>query len=151
MVVGHTDGLGFLAHVAVGLAWVRVLFLDDGGDAEPVGGFQRGTAGEASDANHHIGLETLQDAAGFGQAADEFEGQAEGREVLGETADPQSFDGVACLGHALHLHTAFRADKQDVGLGKSAFQGIGDGDGGEDMPPRAAATNHDFQVLFHFL
>ena len=151
MVVSHTDGFGFLAHVAVGLARIGVLLLDDGGDAEPVGGFQCGSAGEASDANHHVGLETLQDTAGFGQAAGEFEGQAEGREVLGETADPQSFDGVACLGHAFHLHAAFRSDKQDVGLGKSAFQGIGDGDGGEDMAARAAATNHDFQVLFHFL
>ena len=87
-VVCHTDGFGLLAHVTVGLARVGVLFLDDGGDVEPVGGFQRGAAGESTDTDDGIGLETLQNTTGLGQAADEFEGQSDHRKVFGESADP---------------------------------------------------------------
>ena len=75
-VVGHADGSGFLAYVAVGLARVGVLLLDNRRDVKPVGGFQRGSAGKASDADHGIGLELLKDATCFGQTADEFERQA---------------------------------------------------------------------------
>ena len=149
VVVGHTDGLGFLTHVAVGLARIGVLLLDDGRDAQPVGGFQRGTAGETTHTNNHIGMETLQDAACLAQATDEFEGQAECREVFGKSADPQTLDRITRLGHALHLHAALRTDKEDVDLGESPLQGIRNGNGGKDVAARATTTNHDFQVLFH--
>ena len=87
-VVCHTDGFGLLAHVTVGLARVGVLFLDDGGDVEPVGGFQRGAAGESTDTDDGIGLESLQNATGLGQAADELERQGDHRQVFGKAADP---------------------------------------------------------------
>ena len=149
VVVCHTDGFGFLTHIAVGLARIGVLFLDDGGNAQPVSGFQRGTAGETTHANDHVGMETLQDATCLAQATDKFEGQAECREVLGESADPQALDRITRLGHTFHLHAAFRTDKEDVGLGKSPLQGIRNGNGGKDVATRATTTNHDFQVLFH--
>ena len=147
--VGHADGFGLLAHIAVGLARIGVLLLDDGWNAQPVGGLQGRATGKTTHANHHIGLEAPEDAYGFGHAANELERQAQRRSVLGEPADPQPFNAIARLGHALHLHAALGSDKQNLSLRKPPLQGIGNGNGGKNVAARASTANHDFQVLFH--
>ena len=77
VVVGHADGLGFLAHIAVGLARIGVLLLNDRGDAQVVGSHQSRSAGKAAHANHHIGLEAFQDGDGAVDAVHQFDRQRE--------------------------------------------------------------------------
>ena len=123
--------------------------MDDGRNAQIVGTHQRRPAGETAHTNHHIGLEAFQDGDGMVDTARELQRQQKRLDFLGEAADPQAFNRVASLGHTFHLHAAFGTDKQDVGLGKSPFQGIGNGDGGKDVAASATTTNHDFKVLIH--
>ena len=88
VVVSYADGLGLLAHVAVGLAWIGVLLLDDGGNAKEIGRHQCRSAGETANADNHIWLETFQDGDGTVEAVREFKRQQERLDFFGEAADP---------------------------------------------------------------
>ena len=68
-----------------------------------------------------------------------------------ETLHGQALDGVAGLGHALHLHAADGTHKEDVGLGIFRLDGIGNRDGGEDVTTRAATADDDSRLLVHAL
>ena len=110
-VVGNTDGAGFLADVAVGLARVGVLLLDDGRDMKRASGFQRGATGEATYTDHSVRLELLQDSRSLIHAVENLDGQEEGFDALCKPADPQPFNRIACFRDAVHLHASFGADK----------------------------------------
>ena len=126
----------------VGDAGKAVLFLDERRDAFPNGLVEQGATGKAAHADHGLWSVRAQQATGLPQAADEFEREAE---VAGacqgavDAADPQAIDVVPGRRDLVHFHAARGAHKANVGLGISALDFVGDGEGGMDVATRAAS------------
>ena len=53
----------------------------------------------------------------------------------------------ACLRDTLHLHPPLGTDEEDLYLGVTLLQRLGDGDGGEDMTTGTPSTDDD--SLYH--
>ena len=68
-----------------------------------------------------------------------------------ESGHGQSDDFVSGIGHTLHLHASFGAYEQYFGSGAQFLDGIGYGDGGEDVASRAAAADDDMRMFVHFV
>ena len=143
--VGDADFLRTLGKQLVGDAGIRVLLLYQGGDAHQGGGLQQGAAGIAAHAHGCLGAEVLDYLLRLPLAAQQLDEHAEVLpQVLAvEACHRQSDDAVACVGHALHLHAPFGAHEEYLCLGAQLAQGIGYGDGGEDVPARAAPADDD--------
>ena len=143
--VGHADSLRVLGQQLVGDPGIRVLLLYQGGDAHQGGGLQQGAAGIAAHAHGCLGAEVLDYLLRLPLAAQQLDEHAEVLpQVLAvEACHRQPDDGVACVGHALHLHASLRAYKEYLGLRAQLAQGVGYGDGGEDVPARAAPADDD--------
>ena len=65
------------------------------------------------------------------------------REPALKAADVKAHDFVPGLGHAGHFHAAIGPYEKNFGIGQTAAQLIGNGDGRENMPARAAAGDDE--------
>ena len=59
----------------------------------------------------------------------------------------QSDDIIARSGHFFHFHASLGTHKQDIGLGMTATQLVGNGQGREDMSSRTASTDEHIQLF----
>ena len=69
-----------------------------------------------------------------------------------EALDREPHDLVAGRRHLLHFHFAFCSDEQDFGFRIEFLKLVGDADGREDVPSRAAtADDGAYLLIFHSL
>ena len=92
-------------------------------------------------------MEVADDGLGLAHCAQQHEGQLEvlldarPGEVAADAVDGQPLDGVAGLGHALHLHFVVGADEKELGVRFFLADLVGDGQCGENVPAGAAAAD----------
>ena len=141
--VRYADAVGTTSEELIRHASVRVLLLDERGDAEALCSLQRRCAGIAPDADDDLGAEVTDDIARRDERTQEVSHDSHiAPEALAvKAADLQTADGEARLGHTLHLHAPFGTDEEDIDLGVAPAKGFGDGYGREDMPPCATAAD----------
>ena len=148
-VVGHADAVGFGGKKFVGHSRIRVLLLDEGGDAAFLSLFQYGPRGVASYAHADVGREVAEHPARLAQRAPELQQHAEiaPDAFAVESGNREPDDVVACGGHALHLHPSLGAYKENLGIGMPALYGVGYRYGRKDMSAGTTAGNQYFHYL----
>ena len=116
-----------------------------GGNAHACCHVERRSAGIASHAHGHIGLEVAQNFLGHASALHDFEeyGYVLQRVLAVEAGNGQPLDGVACCRHALHFHASFSAYKEYLAVGAQLAYSIGNGYGRKDVSSRAATADDD--------
>ena len=135
----------------VGQARERVLLLQEAGDTLVRSTPEQRTAGIATHAHRHVGLELLQDVARLPDAFQHLEGEGEvlERERTLQSGHGQADDLVARRGHALHLHLSFGADKENLRFGAELLDRMGNRQGGEDVSAGSAAADDDSGIILH--
>ena len=142
--VGYTDAVHPFREIDIGLPREAVLFLDERWYVHPLSGSEQRTTGIPTNTYGHLGLEGAHELAGLHHAAQEAPRK---REVLHEgaaveSADGETFDGIASGRYLFHLHLPFRPHEQELGITLPFAHRIGDGDGREDVTAGASTGDH---------
>ena len=148
----HQDPVRAACRQPGGKARDGVGLMDAGGDAQLAAHEQGREAGIAAGAHDHIGLELPDDLL---RALQSRQDPAHSLDIAldvlqiqlpEEPGARQTADLVARLGHQLLLHAADAADEEDLTARIPLPQGIGQGDGGVDVPAGAAAGKDDVHI-----
>ena len=149
--VGYAYLGSLLGQQPVGDPGVAVLLLDEAGDAALGTHVEGGAAGIAANTHGRHGTEVFDDVLGHALAFPNAEKHGDVfQQVLAiEAADGQPLNLVACRRHALHLHASECTDNQNLGIGMLGLDGIGNGDGREDVASGTASADDDSQFVVH--
>ena len=146
--VGDTDLLHPVPEFPVGQPGETVLFLDEARDSHAGSRPEQRRAGITPHAHNHLRLELPEDFLGLEYAGDHFERHLDvvhdvfQAELPLQTHYWQTDNPVACRRHLLHLHLAFRADKEDFSLRIKLLEFVRDGNSREYVSSRAASAYH---------
>ena len=124
--------------------------MDGSGNPPACGGMNHRVGGISPGAHHKVGLELIQNRVGLPSGAVHIEQGLEvvfhSRRAQGtvKVCDGNRTDGIALLWHQPGLHAAVRPDKEDLTARVPLLKQPGQGDGGVDVPRRAAAGKEKF-------
>ena len=154
--VGHADAPGLLSEDLVGESGKSVLLLDQRRNSHPGGRPEQGSAGIAAHADGDVRLEFADNPARLAHASEHLEGCLDviddilPVQLSLESHNGESDDFIAGSRHFLHFHLAFGTDEKDFALRVEFPHLVGNRDGRENMPSRAAAADNDPNLpVFH--
>ena len=147
-VIIHAYPVRFLGQHPIGNARQGVLFLQQGGNMQFLGRIQSRSTGIPSYADHHIGIELLNQIPSPPQAGRQLERQADILPPLlaVQAYHIQTYDPVTGRRHFFHFHPVFRTHEQYFRIFLATSYFVGNGNSRENMPAGSAPTdNHSYR------
>ena len=144
-VVGNTYLASFLSQQLIGYPRIRVLLLQQGGNAQTFCHIECRSTGIATYTYCHLWLKIFDNLASHVAALHYFE---QNRNVLQQilaikACYRQPLNGITCGRHTLHFHTSLSTYKKYLCIGAFCAYFVGYRDGWKDMSARTTTTNDD--------